>query len=94
MLIAAGHTATEWQKRGIAIAVISFVTVLHTVFPTWGVRGMNIVSLIKIGTLLFIVVTGWVVLGGGAPRIHDPHASFREPFKNTSGSGHQWAIAL
>ncbi|KAK4629931.1 High-affinity methionine permease [Fulvia fulva] len=94
VLIAAGHTATEWQKRGIAIAVISFVTVLHTVFPKWGVRGMNIVSLIKIGTLLFIVVAGWVVLGGGVSRVLDPHASFREPFGNTSESGHQWAIAL
>lgn len=93
-LIAAGRTATDWEKRAIAIAVISFITALHTVFPKWGVRGMNLVGLIKVITLVFIVVTGWIVLAGGVTKIHDPHASFRDPFRGTSRSGHQWATAL
>ncbi|KXT18641.1 hypothetical protein AC579_9802 [Pseudocercospora musae] len=92
-LIAAGHSAFDSEKRGIAIAVISFITPLHIFLPKWGVRGMNIVSSIKVVTLVSIVVTGWVVLAGGT-LIDDPHASFRNPFEGTSRSGHQWATAL
>lgn len=94
MVVAGGHTATEWQERGIAIAVIVFVTCLHTFFPTWGVRGMNVIGLIKIFVLLFIIVTGWVVLGGGVSKVHDPHASFRNAFAGSSHSGYFYATAL
>jgi hypothetical protein len=55
---------------------------------------MNIVSLIKMFTLVFIVVTGWVVLAGGIPKIEDPHASFRDAFQGTTDSGYHWATAL
>ena len=54
---------------------------------------MNYITLIKIITLLFIVVTGWVVLGGGT-RVKDPHASFRNAFAGSSHSGNQYATAL
>ena len=73
---------------------MTFVTALHTLFPKWGVRGMNVVSLIKMITLVFIVVTGWVVLAGGIPKIQDPHASFRDAFQGTTDSGYHWATAL
>ncbi|EME88719.1 uncharacterized protein MYCFIDRAFT_185287 [Pseudocercospora fijiensis CIRAD86] len=93
-LIAAGHSATDSEKRGIAIAVISFITALHIFFPMWGVRGMNIVSSVKVITLISIVVTGCIVLAGGVSSIEDPHASFRHAFRGTSRSSHQWATAL
>lgn len=94
ILVAAGRTATEWEKRGIAIFVITFVTILHTFFPKLGVRGMNFIGLIKIFTLLFIVVTGWVVLSGGVSKIEDPHASFRNAFAGSATSGNLYATAL
>ncbi|KAB2572130.1 High affinity methionine permease [Lasiodiplodia theobromae] len=94
ILVATGHTATEWQKRSIALGVITFVTVLHTFLPKLGVRGMNFIGLIKIFTLLFIVITGWVVLSGGAPRVSDPHASFRHAFEGSATSGNLYATAL
>ncbi|KAL1634102.1 low-affinity methionine permease [Diplodia intermedia] len=94
ILVATGHTATEWQKRSIAIGVITFVTALHTFLPKLGVRGMNFIVLIKIFTLLFIVVTGWVVLSGGAPRVSDPHASFRHAFAGSATSSNLYATAL
>lgn len=70
------------------------MTVLHTFFPKLGVRGMNFIGLIKIFTLLFIVVTGWVVLGGGVSRVEDPHASFRDPFAGSATSSNLYATAL
>jgi amino acid transporter len=94
MVVAANKKPTDWEERGIAIAVIVFVTLLHTFFPGAGVRTMNVVGLIKIFTLLFIIVTGWVILGGGVKSIPDPHASFRDAFKGSATSGNLYATAL
>ncbi|KAH8689909.1 high affinity methionine permease [Talaromyces proteolyticus] len=94
ILVAADHVVTEWEERGIAIAVIVSVTLLHTFLPNWGVRGMNVIGVIKIVVLLFIVVTGWVVLGGGISHIPDPHASFRNAFAGSATSGNLYATAL
>ncbi|KAK7227573.1 hypothetical protein V2G26_015576 [Clonostachys chloroleuca] len=91
---AAGHTATEWQQRGIAIGVITFITIIHTFFPKIGVHGMNFFTVLKIALLLFIVVTGWVVLGGGVAAVPDPHASFRNAFEGSATSGNPYATAL
>ena len=56
---------------------------------------MNFLVVVKIVVLVFIVVTGWAVLGGATKdRIPDPKASFRSSFAGTSGSGYEWAIAL
>lgn len=94
IIIAAGHEATEWQERGIAIAVISVVTLLHTFLPKLGVRGMNAIGMIKIGVLLFIVVTGWVILGGHVKSIPEPRASFQNAFAGSSGSSYEYATAM
>jgi amino acid transporter len=90
---AAGKTADEWQKRGVAILVITFICSLHAFIPNAGVRFMNGIGIIKVIVLTFIVVTGWAVLGGGT-RVADPHASFRNAFAGTSGSGYQWSNSL
>lgn len=55
---------------------------------------MNAITGIKIIVLLFIVVTGWVVLGGGVKSVPDPHASFRNAFAGSSHSGNLYASAL
>ena len=95
VLAAAGKDATEWQKRGIAIAVITFICIVHTVVPHSAVRGMNFLVVVKIVVLVFIVVAGWAVLGGATKdRIPHPTASFHNAFAGTSSSGYEWAIAL
>ena len=58
ILVAANRSVDEWAKRGIAIAVIVFVTLLHSLLPRWGVRLMNVLGSIKVIILLFIVVVG------------------------------------
>jgi amino acid transporter len=93
-MVAAGHVATEWQQRGIAIGVIVFITLVHTFFPKIGVHGMNFFTILKVVLLLFIVVTGWVVLGGGVSSVSDPRASFRNAFEHSATSGNPYATAL
>ena len=93
IVLAANHKASPWEERGIAILVITFITALHTFFPGWGVRAMNGIGLIKIFTLVFVVVTGFAVLGHGT-RVKDPGASFRNSFAGSSTSSYAYATAL
>ncbi|PTB37078.1 uncharacterized protein TrAFT101_010811 [Trichoderma asperellum] len=94
ILVAANRTVTEWAERGIAIGVIVSVTLIHTFIPKLGVHGMNFFTVLKLVLLIFIVVTGWVVLGGGVSRVPDPHASFRDAFAGSANSGNPYATAL
>jgi amino acid transporter len=92
--VAAGKEASEWEERGVAISVIVFITLLHTFLPNWGVRGMNVLGVYKIILLLFIVITGWVVLSGRVSHIPDPYASFHNSFEGSATSSNPYAIAL
>jgi amino acid transporter len=60
ILVAAGHTVSAWNERGIAIGVIIFVTIIHTFTPKLSVLFMNALGSIKVIILLFIVITGFV----------------------------------
>ncbi|KAI0687550.1 high affinity methionine permease [Earliella scabrosa] len=93
ILVAAGHTADRWVTRGIALGVITFVTLLHGLTPRLGVWVMNGLSVFKILILLVVVVSGWVVLGGHT-RVQDPHANFRNAFEGSSHSSNDYATAM
>ncbi|KAI6027038.1 amino acid transporter [Pisolithus marmoratus] len=83
ILVAAGKTATTWSERGIALGGVHLLcTVLHGFTPQTGVRIMNILTAFKIAILVFIVVSGWVVLSGKT-NIKDPYANFRDAFVGT-----------
>ncbi|KAH9012555.1 amino acid transporter [Lactarius hengduanensis] len=82
-----------WVVRGIAIAAIVFTVTLHGFAPRWGVRLMNMLTLFKIAILMFIVVTGWVVLSGKT-RVQDPHVNFRHAFAGSSTNSNDYAAAM
>ncbi|KAH9906117.1 amino acid transporter [Epithele typhae] len=92
ILVTAGHTADRWVTRGIALAVIFFVTLLHGLTPRLGVYVMNGLSVFKIVILVFVVVTGWVVLSG-ATSIKDSHTHFHNAFAGSSHSSNDYATA-
>ncbi|KAJ8514783.1 hypothetical protein ONZ45_g7728 [Pleurotus djamor] len=92
ILVSAGHTADRWVVRGIALGVIGFVTILHGFTPRLGVLVMNGLSVFKIVILLFVVITGWVVLSGRT-HIQNPHANFHNAFAGSSHSSNDYATA-
>lgn len=94
IVVAAGRNPGEWEERAIAIGVIIFVTLIHTLIPRVGVQLMNVIGSVKVVILLFIIVTGWAVLGGAVHHIPDPHASFRNAFANSATSSNLYATAL
>ena len=42
----------------------------------------NAIGIVKVGTLLFVIITGFVVLGGHTSVV-DPKVNFRDPFRGT-----------
>ncbi|KAI1645266.1 amino acid transporter [Daldinia loculata] len=90
----AGSTPTDWQLKGVAVAaytVASLCVILHNKYSLWL---MNVLGVVKIITLIFISITGLVVLGGNVPHIPDPGANFRNAFEGTTTNGNDLAVAL
>ncbi|KAK0102081.1 hypothetical protein ONS96_006045 [Cadophora gregata f. sp. sojae] len=81
----AGHTPTEWESKGVAIAGYTLATAVVIISNKWSLRFSNYVGVVKVGILIFISITGFVVLGGGVTSIPDPGANFRNAFEGTTG---------
>ncbi|KAM0251463.1 hypothetical protein ACHAQJ_008171 [Trichoderma viride] len=74
------HSPTDWQLKAVAVAgytVAVLAVILHNKFAY---AFANAVGFIKIATLLFISITGFVVLGGHT-RIQNPTANFHNSFE-------------
>lgn len=81
-----GHTPSPWEVKGVAVAAYSlaFLTVLFS--TKWSYRASNAIGLVKLLTLIFVAITGLVVLGGNVSRVPDPHANFRNAFSGFDGT--------
>ncbi|RDW84019.1 High affinity methionine permease [Aspergillus mulundensis] len=89
-----GHTGTDWQIKGTALACYSLATlslVFNTKYAYWF---SNAVGVVKICTLLFVIVTGFVVLGGNT-RVENPKANFQDAWSGSSNAtAYGFTIAL
>ncbi|KAL4783121.1 amino acid permease-domain-containing protein [Aspergillus varians] len=85
LIAISGHTGTNWQIKGTALACYSLATltlVFNTKYAYWFSNGVGIV---KICTLLFVIITGFVVLGGNT-RVENPTANFKNAFSGSSNA--------
>ncbi|KAK8040249.1 High-affinity methionine permease [Apiospora marii] len=83
LFAAAGRTGTEWQIKGVALAgytVVLLAVVFHTKYSYYLSNAIGVVKLI---TLIFIAVTGLVVLGGRT-RVPEPLSHLAHPFEGTA----------
>ncbi|PVH93286.1 high-affinity methionine permease-like protein [Periconia macrospinosa] len=87
VLFASGSTAPDgWQARGIAIACVTFSTLLHSTFPKWGIRLFSVLGVFKVVILIFIVFSGFAALAGRL-KIPEPH-NFDNAFRLEVGDGY------
>lgn len=94
LLLAGGVESTTWKLRGVAIAAAGFAVGLHTIAPRAGRGLQDLLSAVKLFTLLFIVCTGFAALAGHR-RVPDPHNfDIHTSFKGTSNSGYNIGTAL
>lgn len=87
ILLAAGKDkADNWQARGIGIVCITFVVLLHSTLPKWGIRLFSALGVFKVVILLFIIFSGFAALAGHR-KIPDPH-NFDHAFRLETGDGY------
>ncbi|KAM4066360.1 amino acid permease [Hirsutella rhossiliensis] len=80
-----GRESDGWQVRAIAVAVVTFAVVVHSVLPKWGIRLFTVLGVVKVAILVFIVFSGFAALAGHR-RVPDPH-NFDDSFESESGGG-------
>lgn len=81
------------MNKGLAMGAYTFCAAICLVSTKWSMRIMNVISAVKLVILLFIVITGFVVLGGGT-RVEDPRANFRNSFAGATTNGNDIVNAL
>ncbi|KAK1625351.1 amino acid/polyamine transporter I [Colletotrichum phormii] len=84
LIVISGHEGTNWQIKGTALACYSLATlicilVFNTKYAYWFSNGVGIVNFC---TLLFVTITGFVVLGGGN-RVENPTANFQDAWSGS-----------
>ncbi|CCF46111.1 amino acid transporters [Colletotrichum higginsianum] len=92
ILVASGADSTTWKLRGVAIAGAVFSVGIHTVAPRVGRGIQDLLSAVKLFTLLFIVCCGFAALAGHL-RVESPH-NFTNAFEGTSNSGYNIGTAI
>ncbi|KAF7362932.1 Amino acid transporter-like protein [Mycena venus] len=94
LLYAAGNdNPTEWLTRGVAVAGYTVASAFVIASTKWSLRFVNLVGFLKTIILIFIAITGFVVLSGKT-RVQDPHANFHNSFSGSTHSGNAIANAL
>ncbi|KZF19186.1 methionine permease [Xylona heveae TC161] len=94
LLKAAGVASTTWKLRGLAIAATGFAVGVHTVAPRIGRGLQDVLSAVKLFTLLFIVCTGFAALGGHLKVPKPDNFNIHTSFKGTSNNGYNIGTAL
>ncbi|KAF9474234.1 amino acid transporter [Pholiota conissans] len=75
------------QKQTLVALAVSFATAATVALSTkWSLRAVNFLTSVKIIVLIFMVFTGFAVLGGFT-HIDNPYANFKNPFEGSSFNG-------
>lgn len=86
MFLTAGNAkVTDWNQRGLGVAVVGFAFIVNSVNVKLGLYIQNLLGIFKIAIVLFITVTGWVALGGGLKDGYKTN-NFHNAFEGTGGA--------
>ncbi|KAK9350632.1 Y+L amino acid transporter [Lipomyces doorenjongii] len=83
VLNSAQVTPTTWRERGIGVGVLTAVAIAAALSTKWSLKLSNVLGFFKVVTLLFISISGLVVLGGHT-RVKDPLANFKNSWEGTT----------
>lgn len=80
-----GHSPSAWELKGVAVAgyTVAFLLVAFNTKISYHVS--NAIGVVKLVTLVFVAITGLVVLGGHTS-VKDPKANFHNAFHAESGT--------
>ncbi|CVL04165.1 related to high affinity methionine permease [Fusarium mangiferae] len=89
-----GRDPGPWELKGVAIAAytLAVITVIaHNRYSLWAI---NVIGALKLLLLLFISISGLVILAGHFGRIENPGINFRHGFQGTTSSGYSLSQAM
>ncbi|KAF1913065.1 amino acid permease-domain-containing protein [Ampelomyces quisqualis] len=91
-----GRAPDQWELKGVAIAAYTFAVicvVAHNRCSLWAINGIGALKLLL---LVFISISGLVILGGHAPRVANPGINFRHGngMSGTTSSGYNLSQAM
>lgn len=68
----------EWVRKAVAVGLLTAITVIHGVFRSLGVRIQNFLGWIKVGLIVFMILSGLYVVilrpSGSAPGVSTTYA--------------------
>lgn len=82
-----GHSPTPWELKGVAVAGYTVAVLLLAFQTRFSYHLSNAIGMVKLLTLIFVAITGLVVLGGHTS-IKNPTSNFHHAFDDTTGSGY------
>lgn len=88
-----GHAPTPWEQKSVAVAGYTVVVLLVAFHTRFAYRLSNAIGIVKLLTLIFVAVTGLVVLGGHTS-VPNPTANFQGAFDSTTTSAYGVTSAL
>ncbi|KPM42493.1 hypothetical protein AK830_g4073 [Neonectria ditissima] len=89
-----GRTPTDWEMKGVAIAAYTFAVICVIAHNKYSLWASNVIGGLKLILLVFISISGLVILGGHVSRVEDPGANFRNGFAGTTDNGNDLASAM
>ncbi|TEB15507.1 high affinity methionine permease [Coprinellus micaceus] len=92
ILRAANVTPGRWTLRLVGFACITFALLVHGSAVKWGLRLQNFLGVLKLIVLVFIIITGFVALGGHM-KIEKPN-NFTNAFEGTTASASSFCLSL
>jgi len=85
-------------QRFVALVCITFICLIHLFSRKMGIFMNNALAAYKVALLLFVVISGFVCLGGGGGGNHKdiPYGAenLKDAFKGSSGSPYAYASAM
>ncbi|OAX36308.1 amino acid transporter [Rhizopogon vinicolor AM-OR11-026] len=84
---------TPAKQTAVALAVSTICFAVVGLSTKWSLRVVNFLAALKVLSLVFLIFTGALVLGGFT-HIRDPSANFRSPFSGSTTNLNSLAIAL
>lgn len=82
----------QWTRRLVGFAVITFCFLLHGTRVRWGLWLQNFLGIFKLLVLVFIIITGFVALGGHM-KVEKPR-NFDNAFAGTTASASSFCLSL
>lgn len=90
---AAGHTPTDWEQRGLAVLPLFLCAGITAINTKFAIRLSSFLGFVKIVFVIFIVISGIVVLAGGTS-VGSDHSVFYNAWEGTTTDGNSISSAI